>query len=130
MPLQDIVKDSRVFIDTNIFFFEITHHSNLWGPCHAFLERIGSGEIAGVVSPIVWNELFHQLLQGEVAKARGIQPFQAAKLAKRKPQTLKGLKAYSILEIIQKLPNILSTDVLASDDRDFRRVPWVKLYQP
>ena len=165
MRLQDIPKGSRVFIDTNIFFFDIAQHPTLCKPCRAFLERVEAGELAGAVSPVVWNELFHQLMLGEVARAQGIQPYQVAKLVKHNPESLKGLKAYRLLETAQKIPNILVADVLAgdwpaaidlskkhqllandalhvtvmqregvqmlaSDDRDFQRVPWLKLYRP
>lgn len=165
MRLRDVLKGSRIFIDTNIFFFAITHHRTLGKPCKAFLDRVERGELSGVVSPIVWNELFHQLMQAEVGKAQRIPPYRAAKYAKHNPQVLEGLKAYTLVETAQQLPNIQLADVLAtdwiaaldiskkhqllandslhvavmqregidtlaSDDGDFKRVPWLKLYQP
>jgi len=113
--LKDVPKGSRIFIDTNIFFFDITHHPTLWKPCKAFLDRVKAGELKGVVSPIVWNELFHQLMLGEVAKAKGIPPYRVAKLVKRHPQVLKGLKAYILVDTAQQIPNIQLVDVLATD---------------
>lgn len=87
----------------------------LWKLCKDFLDRVKSGELQGVVSPIVWNELFHQLMLGEVAKAQGIESFRVAKLVKRTPRLLKGLRAYNLLEAAQQIPNIHLTDVLATD---------------
>lgn len=92
----------RVFVDTNILLYAVTEHPVYSEWANTLLDRIRRGEVEGVVSVIVLNELLHQLVIGEVSHRQGIRPFEAIRHIKDHPDVLTDLAAYEVVEDVEK----------------------------
>lgn len=67
MKLAEYEGDERIFIDANIFIFHA--NDDMFGDsCTAFLNRIEGGEVQGVVTPAVIDEVLFKILIGEATK--------------------------------------------------------------
>lgn len=124
MRLKNIPAGSQVFIDANIFFYQIVKHPNFWHSCEAFLERVKKGELQGFTSAVVLNELLYKLILAEVAQREGIPDHQAYGFIKRNPKVLEQLKAYASLDKLEAVPNLHVLEVEATDftkSRDFMK---------
>jgi len=115
VSLKDIPKGSRVFVDVNIFLYDITNHPALGSSCKAFLQRISNGELEGFVSVEVLNELLHRLVIGEVAKKRKLKLQAVSRYLKRNPKILSKLDAYRSVARVESLPNLRILEVLPAD---------------
>jgi len=155
---------SAVFIDSNIFLYVTLAHPKYRYSCKRFLERVDEGDLHGLTSVLVCNEVFHRLMIAEITKRLGITAKQAVKLIKERPETIEKLEIVwvemkliensnvrilsadtlfpSFVEISRKY-NLLATDAIhvatmkkhgvkniATNDRDFERVDWIKVWKP
>jgi len=165
MFLEDIPDNSAVFVDANILLYDISGHSIYGNSCKGFLRRGKKGEIKGITSIIVLNEVLHKLVLGEVAEERGLRLYQVIDIIKQNPEILKDLRTYEVMDKIESASNLsilkampqnftmarrlmkehslLSNDALhlavmkennlinlASNDSDFERVEWIRVYKP
>lgn len=166
MRLKDILAGAKVFIDANIFLYPALKDRRFMASCRAFLKRVEAGEIQGFTSVLVLNEVLHQLMRMEIARARRMTLAGATRYLKANPNAIKRLKlAWKGMREIRAIPSLticevteplhfrgvehsksfglLATDgahiavmeaqglrEMASNDPDFQRVPWIKLYQP
>ncbi len=111
MLLKDIESNSTIFIDTNIFLYDISSHSVYGEPCKEFLKRVERNEVEGKTSVVVLNELLHKLILGEVSKKRSITLSQTFDYIKKNPDVLSSLEAYDIIEKIEKMQNLTILEV-------------------
>lgn len=78
MLLSKVENNSIIFIDANIFLYNISLHPLHGDICKDFLKRIEKGELSGKTNVIVLNELLHKLILGEVSLKYNITLSQSA----------------------------------------------------
>ena len=100
--MSPVPTGGRVFVDANVLLYAVTEHPVYGEWANTLLDRISRGEVEGVVSVIVLNELLHQLVIGEVSHKQGIRPFQAVRYIKEHPDVLSDLVAYEVVEDVEK----------------------------
>lgn len=122
MDLKDILTGSRVFVDVNIWLYDISNHPTFGGSCKAFLQRIAGGDLGGFVSVEVLNELLHRLVIGEVARRQELKLQAVGIYLKRNPQILGKLDAYNAVASVVALPNLRILEVLPGDFAQARAI--------
>lgn len=138
MLLSNVEKNYVVFIDANIFLYDISLHPIHGDTCKAFLKRIEKGELSGKTNVFVLNELLHKLILGEVSLKYNITLSQSTGYIKKNPDTLSSLDAYDIIDDTGSIPNLevkgISSEIFNSDiatnDRDFQRVHFLRIWNP
>lgn len=75
--LVDVPAGSRVFVDTNIFFYHFRGDS---AACTRFIGRIINGEIIGYVNTEVLSDLLHKLMLLEAFNEKIIRSMKAVEL--------------------------------------------------
>ena len=50
LEMRDILKNTVVYIDSNIFIYDATGHSNYGEKCKGFLRRLERKELKGIMS--------------------------------------------------------------------------------
>lgn len=68
MKLDRVLPESEIFIDTNVFLYDITDHPDFGLSTKNFFKNIELGIFQGKTSIIVLNELLHKLVIGEIAE--------------------------------------------------------------
>jgi predicted nucleic acid-binding protein len=122
--LKEVPAGSRIFIDTNIFFYQIVKLPTFWEPCEAFLERVKARELEAFTSVAVLNELLYKLVLAEVAQREGIPDHQAFGFISHNPKVLGELKTYGSMDKLEAIPNLSVLEVGAADflrSRDFMK---------
>jgi predicted nucleic acid-binding protein len=118
MFLSKVERNSVIFIDANIFLYNISMHQVHGDNCKAFLNRIEKGELSGKTNVIVLNELLHKLILGEVSLKYNITLSQSAGYIKKNPDILSSLDAYDIIDDTGNIPNLevigISPDIFNS----------------
>lgn len=127
MRLSDISTGSDVFIDTNIFFYQIVKHPTFWRSCEVFLQRVMTEDLQGFTSVVVLNELLYKLVLAEVAQRQGLADHQAYGFIKQNPRLLRHLQAYESLDKLEAIPNLHVVEVKAADFTQSRNL--MKKYQ-
>lgn len=80
---MEIPSGLEFYIDTNYFLYYITEHPKYINWCENFFDRINAGELKGVISIVVLNELLHKLIIGEIAETKNINTFSVIKYIKK-----------------------------------------------
>ncbi len=106
MKLDRVPQESKFFIDTNIFLYDITDHPEFGQITKGFLKKIEFGIIQGKTSVIVLNELLHKLVIGEIAEKYNLKLFQVPAILKQNPTILSSLKSYELVNKIELIPNL------------------------
>jgi len=65
--LTDLVKDSKIFIDANIFVYHFCKGSKFNLSCTEFLSRVEIGEVQGFTSIMIVQEATHRLMMLETS---------------------------------------------------------------
>ena len=165
MFLHEVIPESRVFIDANIFVYHFSEGSEFNKSCTEFLSRIEIREIYGITSTATVVEAVHRLMMVEASSILDVDVRNLPKYLRQHPDTVKQLTKHCAvpkkiaelnIEIVQinqktieesqfvkaqygflsndaliiRLMETLGLSILASNDLDFRRVDWVKLYLP
>jgi len=114
--LTSIKENSFVFIDTNIFLYDLGGFSE---ECHEFLKLVKSGYFRGITSFHVLQELDHRLMREEFYKKHG-----GAVTKTKEKKLLKDENAIKSLSLYQKaMDTVLSLGIpaLSCSTRDFKR---------
>lgn len=164
--LNDIKPRTDVFIDANIFLYEILDHWRYGRSCRTFLENVNEGKYSGLISVLICNEVFHRVVIGEVVEKYEINPKSAVGFLKNNWEIMKELnKAQDAIANIKQIDNLriveinrdvfdlalnystsyglLSNDAIhlavlkksgitniATNDKDFKRIEWLKVWNP
>lgn len=164
--LNEIKSGTNIFIDTNIFLYEIFNHWKYGKSCRTFLESVNSGKYRGIISVLICNEIFHRVMLAEVVEKYEIEPKSALSYLKNNMEIVKGLnKAWDAIANIKQIENLRIVDIdgdmfeialshsknygllsndaihlatmkkhgitnVATNDSDFQRVDWLKLWKP
>jgi len=106
MKLDRVLPESKIFIDTNVFLYDITDHPRFGHSTKNFLKNIELGIVQGKTSIIVLNELLHKLVIGEIAEKCGVKLSQVPGIIKQDPTILSNLKSYVLVNKIELIPNL------------------------
>ncbi len=164
--LEDFISDEPIFVDANILLYDSLKTPEFVESCESFLKRIERGEVEGITSVLVLNEIWFKLIVVAVVREHGIAPTKVARFIKRNPHILEAFnRERSIVNEIEGISNLEIVDIskdsisiakkyskkyllltndalhlavmkannilnLASNDSDFERVEWLKLYKP
>ena len=109
MWLEELSIGDEVFIDANIFLYDILGLEKWVDSCKDFLKRIENCELQGYTSPVVLGEVLHKLIISEAIEKFGIDPKSVIIYLKNNPDQVKKLKKYK--KIIKKV-NALPLEIL------------------
>jgi predicted nucleic acid-binding protein len=112
-PLDELLPDSRIFVDANIFLYSILGHPSLKPRCKKFLFNIENGVYKAVTSSLIFNEVLHKLMLAEAIRTNGLSSERdALKLIKEKPELISKLSlVWENYYNLKKYPiNIFSID--------------------
>jgi len=113
MKLKDIQRGSKVFVDSNIITYHLSGHSIFGGACRNFLKGVERGEYESYVNDVVLSEVLLNFIKSELFRLRGIKPRRVVREIKREPSLI----------------GLVNFDV-ATNDPDFERVKWIKVWKP
>ncbi|VVB67515.1 tRNA(fMet)-specific endonuclease VapC [uncultured archaeon] len=84
---------SKVFIDTNIFLYDILGYTKFRTTCMAFLQKMEAHTYSAATSTQVLNEVIHKLILAEITKTYRLRnESDAMKLIKERPETISSLR--------------------------------------
>ena len=105
--LDEIDTGTTIFIDANIFLYEILDHWKYAEPCNSFLEHVNMGKYHAVMSVLVCNEVFHRVMIAEVVERYEIEPKSAVNYLKKNWEVVRELnKAYDAMLNIDAIENL------------------------
>ena len=105
--LDEIDTGTTIFIDANIFLYEILDHWKYAESCNSFLEHVNMGKYHAVMSVLVCNEVFHRVMIAEVVERYGIEPKSAVNYLKKNWGVVRELnKAYDAMLNIDAIENL------------------------
>ncbi len=163
--MRGIPDGTFVFIDANIFIYDILAVPEYVNSCKSFLKSVESAEVKGFTSILVISEVIHKLMFSELIEKHGTKPEAVLARMKKDPEIIASLKKYK--DIVSKisiigikvLPNseethgkagsfvekyrLMSNDAInaalmkeygikdiATNDTDFERVDFLKVWKP
>lgn len=88
MLLSEIPKNSKVFIDSNIFIYHFTNFEKYSNFCISLMRKIVDGDILGYASTVVASEILHRLMILEATKNLGIHAKDVLFALKKNPDKL------------------------------------------
>jgi len=110
--LDEIESGSAVFIDSNIFLYVTLAHPKYRYSCKRFLERVDEGDLHGLTSVLVCNEVVHRLMIAEVVEKLNIEPKSAVDYIKKNYTVIGELKkAWNALEAINQIENLKIVEI-------------------
>lgn len=100
--LDNLIPESKVFVDANIYLHTILGHPLYKYRCQRFLENIENGLYRAMTSSLVLNEVLHKLMLAEAVRMYKLSSERdALKLIKEKPELISNMsevwKTYSDL---------------------------------
>ena len=105
--LDEIETGTTIFIDANIFLYEILDHWKYAEPCNSFLEHINMGKYHALMSVLICNEVFHRVVIAEVVEKYDIEPKSAVNYLKKNWGIVKELnKAWDAILNINAIENL------------------------
>ena len=114
--LGEIVSGTRIFIDANIFLYEIFDHWRYGRLCKNFLEDVNNGKYSGITSVLVCNEVFHRVMIAEVVDNYEIEPKSAVIYLKKNWSIVKELKkTWEVASNVRQIKNLKIVDVSVGD---------------
>ncbi len=116
--LKDLVEESRVFIDSNIFTYDLVKNPSYFFPCKDFFERIENGEIHGAFNSIVFSETTFNFIKSFVAQKHKIK-----KVKKILPFILNNIE---ILKDIELTPVV---ELFSLHNLEFLQIPKEDLFK-
>src|SRR3972149_11678846 len=99
--MKDLQDGASVFIDSNIFIYDILAVPEYVASCKRFLKRVESGSIKGYTSILVISEVIHKLMFSEMIEKNSLKPHEVLTKLKNNPEIIASLEKYK--DIISKL---------------------------
>jgi len=98
MNLTDLESGSSVFIDANIFIYHFSKESRFNPASSNFLERVESGEVYGITSIPVIQEVTHRMMVIEAAAILPeTKPKDIVRHLKKHPETVQKLVTHQTI---------------------------------
>ena len=102
MLLSEIVDNSNVFIDSNIFIYHLTKFEKFADSCLELFQRVETGKLSGYTSTLVLAELLHRLMFIEASNKLKLLPKEILKFLKANPEKITlltdHLESYNLIE--------------------------------
>jgi len=90
--LELLPSGSKIFIDTNIFLYDILGYTKFQSACLAFLQKMEGNAYSAVTSTQVLNEVIFKLILAEITKKYGLRrENEAIRLIKERAETISSL---------------------------------------
>lgn len=100
MPIE-VPDHSEIFVDANIFVYHFSGPTEYTNSCTQFLQRIEEARLSGITSALVLAETLHRLMIIEATTKLHIEPKQALRYLKARPQDVKKLTEH--LTVVEKI---------------------------
>lgn len=117
--LSIIPTGKRVFIDANIFLYEVFDHPKFGESAYRILKDVENGAIKGVTSTLVLDEVLHKMILSEASNKFHISIKDAVSFLKKNHKEIPLLGAsWKDIDRIQEIENLtiygISPDVFKS----------------
>lgn len=117
--LSIIPAGKRVFIDSNIFLYEVFDHPKFGESAYRILKDVEKGAIKGVTSTLVLDEVPHKMILIEASKKFYISIKDTVSFLKKNPKEIPLLdSSWKNIDRIQEIENLtvrgISPDVFKS----------------
>ncbi|MCZ7403081.1 MAG: PIN domain-containing protein [Candidatus Methanoperedens sp.] len=107
MKLSSIPSGTSVFIDANIFLFEIFEDANFGDSSYDFIKKIESSEIKGYTSTLVLDEVLFKMILMEASNKFNVSMKDVVRILKQEPEKLTALeKSWENIREIQNMDNL------------------------
>lgn len=121
MTIDQILAGSKVLLDANI----VVYHSTSRSPsCSNLLTRAQEGEVRIAMAASSYSEMLHQLMIAEAIRAGLITPGSPARKLSEKPDVVRSLRNYQLVESMLAgcgLEYLDLTRSIATDSYKFRQ---------
>jgi len=117
--LSIIPTGKRVFIDANIFLYEVFDHPKFGESAYRILKDVENGAIKGVTSTLVLDEVLHKMILIEASDKFHISIKDTVSFLKKNPKEIPLLESsWKDIDRIQEIENLtvrgISPDVFKS----------------
>lgn len=166
MNLSSIPSGTQIFIDANIFLYEVFDDPDFGEVSYKFIKMVEGGSIKGFTSTLVLDEVLFKMLTMEASNKLGIPLKKAIDSLREDPEKFAALDMpWKNIEKIQNMPNLTILGIspvifkdaveiskankllphdathvaaaktmdlrdIATSDRDFKRVDFLKVWTP
>lgn len=112
MPRIAQFMDSEIFVDANIFIYDINKNPQFGKASHELIASIERGQIEGFTSHLVISEVVHKMMLFETCHRFDLALPSAMNYLKRNPHVIPSLRLYrEVLEIILQLSSLTVLEV-------------------
>lgn len=107
MKLSSIPSGTSVFIDANIFLYEIFDDPVFGESSYDFMKKVESGELIGYTSTLVLDEVLFKMILMETSNKLDVPMKNAVSFLKKHPDKLAVLRiSWENIEKIQNMDNL------------------------
>ena len=107
MKLSSIPSGTSIFIDANIFLFDIFEDPYFGDASYDFIKKIESLEIKGYTSTLVLDEVLFKMILMEASNKLNVSMKNVVRLLKKEPEKLAALeKSWENIREIQNMENL------------------------
>lgn len=119
MKLSSIPSGTSVFIDANIFLFDIFEDPDFGDASYDFIKKIESLEIKGYTSTLVLDEVLFKMILMEASNKLNVSMKNVVGLLKKEPDKLAALeKSWKNIQEIQNMENLTIFGVTPATFKD------------
>ncbi len=107
MKLSSIPSEASVFVDANIFLYEIFEDPDFGEASYNFIKMIEIGEIKGYTSTLVLDEVLFKMILMEASNKYNVSMKKVVSLFKKEPDKLEALeRSWVNIKEIQNMDNL------------------------
>jgi predicted nucleic acid-binding protein len=112
IKLSSIPPGTSVFIDSNIFLYEIFEDHDFGDASYNFIKMIEIGEIRGYTTTLVLDEVLFKMILMEASNKYDVSMKKVVSLFKKEPYKLEALeKSWANIKEIQNINNLTNRGV-------------------
>ena len=108
--LTSIERESKVFVDSNIFTYFLLEDERYFENVMSFFDKINDGVIVASVNIIVFTETLFNFVKAKVIIEENIRQKDFMKIVKAKPELIAKVDISPVLELFS-LPNLVLLDL-------------------